>query len=213
MKKYWIIGVVVAAVIIIAVVMSHRKSDMSMTETTDETVSVNAEENTEATSTETMEETGTDDMNGYTSITMDEAKEIFETAGDYIILDVRRADEFEEGHIPDAINVANEDITDTEPAELPDKAQTIYVYCRSGNRSKQAAGKLAAMGYTSIIEFGGIIDWTGEVVTDDATTEVSEMKMMINDTEISVAWEDNESVKEIMKAIPLTIEMSMYGGW
>ena len=144
---------------------------------------------------------------------MDEAKEIFEAAGDYIILDVRRADEFAEGHIPGAINVANEDISDTQPAELPDKAQTIYVYCRSGNRSKQAAEKLTAMGYTGIIEFGGILDWTGEVVTDDAATEVSEMKMTINGTEVSVAWEDNESVKEIMEAAPITIEMSMYGGW
>ena len=49
------------------------------------------------------------------------------------------------------------------PAELPDKDQVIYVYCRSGNRSKQAAEKLAALGYTNIIEFGGIIDWTGEI--------------------------------------------------
>ena len=50
-----------------------------------------------------------------------------------------------------------------EPAELPDKGQVIYVYCRSGNRSKRASAKLAAMGYTNIVEFGGILDWTGEV--------------------------------------------------
>lgn len=99
----------------------------------------------------------------YTSITMEEAKECFKTPGDYIILDVRRADEFAEGHIPGAIHIANEDITDTEPAALPDKDQTIYVYCRSGNRSKQASAKLASMGYGNIIEFGGIIDWTGEI--------------------------------------------------
>ncbi|MDD6504895.1 MAG: rhodanese-like domain-containing protein [Lachnospiraceae bacterium] len=99
----------------------------------------------------------------YTSITMQEAKEIFETPGDYIILDVRRADEFAEGHIPGAINVANEDIADREPAELPDKEQTIYVYCRSGRRSKEASAKLAAMGYSHIIECGGILDWTGSV--------------------------------------------------
>ena len=99
----------------------------------------------------------------FTSITMEEAKDIFATEGDYIILDVRRADEFSQGHIPGAINIANEDIIDTEPAELKDKNQTIYVYCRSGNRSKQASAKLAAMGYTNIVECGGIIDWTGEV--------------------------------------------------
>ena len=106
---------------------------------------------------------GDTDMSGYTSITMDEAKEIFETPGDYIILDVRRDDEYAEGHIPGAINVANEDISDTEPSELLDKTQTIYVYCRSGNRSKQASAKLANMGYENIIEFGGIIDWTGDI--------------------------------------------------
>lgn len=105
---------------------------------------------------------GDTEMN-YTSITMEEAREIFATDGDYIILDVRRADEFAAGHIPGAINVANEAITDTQPAELPDKNQAIYVYCRSGNRSKQASAKLAAMGYTNIIEFGGIIDWTGQI--------------------------------------------------
>ena len=98
----------------------------------------------------------------YTSITMEEAKEIFSEGGDYIILDVRRADEFALGHIPGAVNIANEEIGNMEPEGLPDKEQTIYVYCRSGNRSKQAAAKLAAMGYTTIIEFGGITDWTGE---------------------------------------------------
>ena len=99
----------------------------------------------------------------YTSITMEDAKEIFQEKGDYLIVDVRRADEFAEGHIPGAINIANEDIVSAEPAELPDKDQVIYVYCRSGNRSKQASAKLAAMGYTNIVEFGGILDWTGEV--------------------------------------------------
>ena len=99
----------------------------------------------------------------YSMISMAEAKEIFETEGDYIILDVRRADEFAAGHIPGAINIANEDIGTVEPEQLPDKTQTIYVYCRSGNRSKQASEKLVNMGYENIIEFGGIIDWTGEI--------------------------------------------------
>ena len=106
---------------------------------------------------------GDNDMNKFSQITMDEAKEIFETPGDYIILDVRRADEYAGGHIPGAINVANESINDTCPEELPDLNQTIYVYCRSGNRSKQASEKLVSLGYTNIIEFGGILDWTGEI--------------------------------------------------
>ncbi len=99
----------------------------------------------------------------YTSISMEEAKEVFATPGNYIILDVRRADEFEEGHIPGAINVANEDIGAEQPAELPDLNQVIYVYCRSGRRSKEASAKLAALGYTNIYEFGGILDWDGEI--------------------------------------------------
>lgn len=104
----------------------------------------------------------------YTSITMEDAKQIFETAGDYKIVDVRRADEFAQGHIPGAIHIANEDIGETEPAQLPDKQEVIYVYCRSGNRSRQAAEKLAAMGYKNIVEFGGILDWTGEIETGGA---------------------------------------------
>ena len=101
----------------------------------------------------------------YKQISMDEAKQIFESGGDnsYIILDVRRSDEFADGHIPGAINVANESIGTESLKELADKNQLIYVYCRSGNRSKQAAEKLVALGYTNIVEFGGIIDWTGEI--------------------------------------------------
>ena len=101
----------------------------------------------------------------YKQISMDEAKQIFEYGGDdsYIILDVRRSDEFADGHIPGAINVANESIGTESLKELADKNQLIYVYCRSGNRSKQAAEKLVALGYTNIVEFGGIIDWTGEI--------------------------------------------------
>lgn len=114
--------------------------------------------------TVTSEIIGEENNMSYKSITMDEAKELFETPGDYVILDVRRSDEFAEGHIPDAVNIANEDITDTEPSGLPDKNQLIYVYCRSGNRSKQASEKLAAMGYTNIVEFGGITDWKGGIV-------------------------------------------------
>lgn len=98
-------------------------------------------------------------------ITMEEARQIFEADrdGSYIILDVRRADEFAAGHIPGAINIANETIGAAAPAELPDFDQAIYVYCRSGNRSRQAAAKLSALGYTDIIEFGGIMDWNGEI--------------------------------------------------
>lgn len=99
----------------------------------------------------------------YKQITMSEAQEIFETPGDYIILDVRTVEEYEAGRIPGAICVPNETIRGAEIDELPDKDQLIYVYCRSGNRSKQAADKLVKKGYTNIVEFGGIKDWSGEI--------------------------------------------------
>ena len=100
---------------------------------------------------------------GYKQITMSEAVKMMETEKNYIILDVRRADEFAEGHIPGAINVANEVIGTEEIPELPDKSQLILVYCRSGRRSKEASEKLVKLGYTNIVEFGGIIDWKGEI--------------------------------------------------
>lgn len=100
----------------------------------------------------------------YTQISMDEAVTMMEEETDYIILDVRRPDEFADKHIPNAINVPNETIGEDEIPEFPNKDQIILVYCRSGNRSKQASKKLAALGYTKVYEFGGINDWKGETV-------------------------------------------------
>ena len=95
-------------------------------------------------------------------ITQEEAAKIMQEQSGFIILDVRTAQEFNGGHIPNAINVTNESITDKQPEQLPDKNQMILVYCRSGRRSKQAAQKLVDMGYTNILEFGGINTWQGE---------------------------------------------------
>ena len=102
----------------------------------------------------------------YTQISMEEAVAMMEKETDYIILDVRTAEEFAQKHIPGAINIPNETIGSEELAELPDKNQLILVYCRSGNRSKQASEKLVALGYMKIYEFGGINDWTGETVSE-----------------------------------------------
>lgn len=99
----------------------------------------------------------------YRQIDMEEAEKIMKEEKDYIILDVRTPEEYEEGHIPHAINIPNETISTKEISELPNKEQLILVYCRSGNRSKQAAGKLSKLGYSNIVEFGGIIDWKGEI--------------------------------------------------
>ena len=100
---------------------------------------------------------------GYRQISMDKAVKMMRDEKDYIILDVRRPDEYAEGHIPGAINVPNEEIGTAEIAELPEKSQLILVYCRSGRRSKEASEKLVKLGYTNIVEFGGIQDYKGEI--------------------------------------------------
>ena len=85
---------------------------------------------------------------------------------DIIVVDVRTQEEYDEGHIPNSVLIPNETITQTPPEQLPDKDATILIYCRSGNRSRQAAEKLLAMGYTNIYDFGGIRDWPYDVITD-----------------------------------------------
>lgn len=103
----------------------------------------------------------------YTRISAEKAMEIMESGEEYIIADVRRQDEYTEGHIPGAVCIPNETIGTEMPSQLPDKEKLILIYCRSGNRSRQAARKLCDMGYSNIYEFGGIIDWTGEIVKDE----------------------------------------------
>jgi rhodanese-related sulfurtransferase len=101
---------------------------------------------------------------GYKQIGMTEAAEIMKTHTDFILLDVRRPDEFSENRIPGAINVPNEEIGTSDIDELPRKDQLILVYCRSGRRSKIAAEELVKLGYTNVKEFDGIIDWEYEIV-------------------------------------------------
>ena len=103
----------------------------------------------------------------YRQITMEEAVTMMEEETGYTILDVRTAQEYSERHIPGAINIANESIGTEDIPELPDKDQLILVYCRSGNRSKQASEKLVKLGYTNIVEIGGINSWPGETVAGD----------------------------------------------
>ncbi len=102
----------------------------------------------------------------YRQINMTDAISMMEEETGYILLDVRTQSEFAEKHIPGAINVPNETIGTEAIPELPDKNQLIFVYCRSGNRSKQASEKLVALGYTNIVEFGGINDWPGQTVSE-----------------------------------------------
>ena len=108
-------------------------------------------------------ESGT--KNGYRQVTAEEAIAIMDGEENYILLDVRTREEYENAHIPGAICIPNETIGTEEIPALPDKDQLILVYCRSGNRSKQASEKLAALGYTQVVEFGGIMDWPGDTVS------------------------------------------------
>ena len=103
----------------------------------------------------------------YTQLSQDEAISMMEESSDYVILDVRTQEEYDEGHIPDAICIPNETIGDQRPEELKNLDQMIFVYCRSGRRSKEAAQKLANLGYTNVYEFGGINTWPGEIVTEE----------------------------------------------
>ena len=101
----------------------------------------------------------------YRQVSMQEAIELMHSESDYIILDVRTQAEYQSGHIPGAICIPNETILHDDIPELPDKDQLILVYCRSGNRSRQASAKLAALGYTGVVEFGGIHAWPGDIVS------------------------------------------------
>ena len=91
---------------------------------------------------------------------------MMDTQSDYLILDVREADEYQSGHIPGAV-LFPVGLIDASSAEqiIPSKDTLLLVYCRSGNRSKTAASALAELGYTQVYEFGGINDWPYDTVS------------------------------------------------
>lgn len=111
-------------------------------------------------------QTQTDGQNSYQQISADEAKEMMDTQSDYLILDVREADEYQSGHIPGAVlfPVGSIDASSAEQI-IPSKDTLLLVYCRSGNRSKTAASALTDLGYTQVYEFGGINDWPYDTVS------------------------------------------------
>lgn len=148
MKKYFIM--IVLAVVLVLTGCSCSKETQS---TTNNSTNVTGDNSTMTSQNAT-----------YKQISQEEAKEMMKKKDDHVILDVRRQDEFDSGHIPGAILIPNESIGTTRPEQLIDLDQIILVYCRTGNRSKQAAQKLADMGYTNVYEFGGITTWDGDVV-------------------------------------------------
>ena len=167
-------------------------------------------------------------VNNYTQISQEQAKEMMARDDGHIIVDVRRQDEYDDGHIPGAILIPNENIDTEQPEELPDLNQIILIYCRSGNRSKQAAQKLFDMGYKNVYEFGGIIDWTGEIVkeggaiensselsaTEGTTNNTNQMliKITAGDHVIAASLYDNAAARALWDKLPLTLSMmNLYG--
>ena len=155
----------------------------------------------------------------YTQITQEKAKEMMKADDGHVIVDVRRQDEYDEGHIPGAILIPNESIEDTRPDALPDLEQIILVYCRSGRRSKEAAQKLADMGYKNVYEFGGIIDWTGDVVKNDIENRMDPVAipgLRVGDRYYSIELENNSSAEAFLEKIkknPLIVDMQDYGNF
>lgn len=100
----------------------------------------------------------------YKKITPVDAKKIIDSNKDIFIIDVRTEEELEEGYIENSILIPNEEICEKVPSVIPDKNSQILVYCRSGKRSMQAAKKLTYMGYSNVMDFGGIINWPFEII-------------------------------------------------
>ncbi len=141
------------------------KTDPGPAETEAETeTEAKTETETEA-KTETEADTEAEATADYHRITAEEAYEMM-VSQEVVIVDVRTPEEYDGGHIPNAILVPNESIGDDMPEALPDKEATLLIYCRSGRRSKEASEKLLKLGYKSIYEFGGIIDWPYELVKE-----------------------------------------------
>ena len=99
----------------------------------------------------------------YEQISQEEAKQIMDTTDGYILLDTRTQEEYDQSHIPGALLIPHTEIAQRAAEELPNKDQVILLYCRSGNRSKQASEVLMELGYTNVKEFGGINTWPYEV--------------------------------------------------
>lgn len=106
---------------------------------------------------------GSSNSSSYQQVDAETAKELMDTEDDYVILDVRTQAEYDESHIPGAILIPHDTVATAAEDALPDKGQLILVYCRSGNRSKQASQALVDLGYTNVVEFGGINSWPYEV--------------------------------------------------
>ena len=150
-----------AAIIVLALVGTIALAGCSSEPAGSEDMTMNANK---ADSANMDGDVGTNDA--YKKITADEAQSMMES-GSPTIVDVRTPQEYTEGHVPGAINIPVESIGTEQPAELTDPDAELIVYCRTGVRSKQASDKLVSLGYQHVNDMGGIVDWTGDIVTGD----------------------------------------------
>lgn len=88
-----------------------------------------------------------------------QAKEMLAQTPAPLLIDVRTAQEFRSGHIQGSKLLPLSDLAAKIGQVSPDKSQPLIVYCQSGARSAQAAHHLAAMGYQTIYDLGGIMSW------------------------------------------------------
>ena len=105
------------------------------------------------------------DKAAYHKLSAEDAYEMM-VSQEVVVVDVRTRAEYDGSHIENAVLVPNESIGSEMPETLPDKEATLLIYCRSGRRSKDAAQKLLALGYQSVYDFGGVIDWPYELVKE-----------------------------------------------
>lgn len=123
----------------------------------------NGNSNSNSNSNESNATNNSSNFSSYQQVDAETAKKLMDTEDDYVILDARTQAEYDESHIPGAILIPHDTVTTAAEDALPDKGQLILVYCRSGNRSKQASQALVDLGYTNVVEFGGINSWPYEV--------------------------------------------------
>jgi len=112
----------------------------------------------------------------FQTITPETAAKMMASGGDYVVVDVRGKEEYDKGHIPGAINVPvdsiKQDIRNNEAIpELADKEKVYLIYCRAGRRSHEVAKLLSGFGYKNIYEFGGIVEWKGELESSQPAGE------------------------------------------
>lgn len=105
------------------------------------------------------------DAPAHQTITATQARAYMEDGGPFMLIDVRRQNEFDDGHIPGAMLLTLDTIAEAAPESLPDKAARVFLYCRTGVRSADAARILIEMGYENVYDFGGIVDWPYDVET------------------------------------------------